>query len=464
MRKAPRAVSSKRTLPLSKAFLSTTLAATALVALWQYRRTRRSMSEAQRPTPVSLPVTSPPVSIIVPMRNEAAHADACLASLCAQEYPDFEILAIDDGSSDETPQLLAQWAARDARVRVQRIEQLPEGWAGKAHAMHVGVTLTRGEWLLFTDADTCHAPHTLQVMMGHALRRNVDFLSLMPNVMTLSGPVMPLLWPITAILLALRVTPAEMANPDCPRTFGFGQYILMKRESYLATGGYDAPGMRTTAIDDLALAEHIKRAGGQIEVVNGRGLITNLQWTTWQSARQGWVKSCHSELIRANLSLASLPAALAFVLFGLGPVGWLLYALLTGKIRRFSTLLAVLTVLLQVNTKRQVDRDYDLAPLWSLTAPFGWATCGIMILDVARLLLSGKSTSWKGRQLPQQERATQPERKPVLDLTPASRVKLRIKREKMHPRRVSPMKRRMMTVAKASARASRRYAAPPPGC
>lgn len=441
MRKVQRAASGKRMFPFSKAFLPATLATTALVALWQYRRTRRSMSEARKPVPIPLPATSPPVSIIVPMRNEAAHVDACLASLCAQEYPNFEIMVIDDGSSDETPQLLAQWARRDPRVRVHRVEQLPTGWAGKAHAMHIGVTLTCGEWLLFTDADTCHAAHALQVMVGYALRRQVDFLSLLPNVMTLGGPVMPLLWPITAIILALRVTPEEMEDPACARSFGFGQYILMKRESYLATGGYDAPGMRSTAIDDLALAEHIKRAGWQIEVVNGRGLITNLQWTTWQSARQGWVKSCHSELIRANLSLASLPAALAFFLYGLGPLAWLLYALITGKIRHLSTLLAVLTLFLQIATKRQVDRDYDLPRLWSLTAPFGWATCGVMILDTARLLLSGKSASWKDRQLPPQERVAFAPHKPASGTSSAPREKSRIRLEKAHQARSTTWRR-----------------------
>ena len=412
MRKAQRAVAGQQKRSLAKVLLPTIFAATALVALWQHLRVRRSMREAHRPVPMPLPADSPRVSIIVPMRNEAAHLDACLASLCAQDYPDFEIMVIDDGSSDETPQLLAQWAGRDPRVRVRRVEQLPAGWAGKAHAMHTAVTLTRGEWLLFTDADTCHAAHALRVMMGYALRRRVDFLSLWPNMMTLGGPAMPLLWPITTILLALRVTPAEIENPTSARAFGFGQYILMRRASYLATGGYEAPGMRTTAIDDLALAEQIKQAGGRIEIVNGRGLITNTQWTSWRSARQGWVKSCHGELVRANLALVSLPGALAFLLYGLGPLAWPLYALMTGKIRRFSTLAAAFTLSMQIATKRLVDRDYDLPPGWSLTAPLGWATCGFMILDVARLLLSRKSASWKGRQLPPQERAARAKRGP----------------------------------------------------
>lgn len=392
--------------PCRQGLILSLLTFTMLVSLWQRLRVGRSQRETQRPTGRTLRGIAPIVSIIVPMRNEAAHVDACLASLCAQNYPDLEILIIDDGSSDETPQLLADWSRRDARVRVHRIEQLPAGWSGKTYAMHTGVLLTRGEWVLFTDADTRHHPEALRTMLGHALACKVDFLSLLPNIMTLRGPAMPLLWPITAIILAQRVTPAEIQDPATTQAFGFGQYILLRRTTYLATGGYDVPGMRTSAVDDIALATYIKRAGGCIKVVNGRGLITNVQWTTWQSARQGWVKSCYSEIIRANLPLLTLPGALALIAYGALPTGWLFHAWHTGKVRRLSTLLAAITVLMQIETKRCVDRDYKLAPTWALAASPGWIICGLMMLDVTRLLLSGKRATWKGRLIPMQEQFT----------------------------------------------------------
>lgn len=406
--KTRHAASSRRSSPLRTFLLPGILLVTALVALWQHHRTRRSKSEARQPDATPLPAIPPRVSIIVPMRNEAAHIDACLTSLCAQDYPDFEIMVIDDASSDETPQRLAEWTRRDRRVRAHRIDQLPGDWAGKTHAMHTGVLLTQGEWILFTDADTRHSPEALRVMMGHALHNHTDLLSLLPNVMTLGGPAMPLLWPVTAILLAHRMTPAEIRDPASPRAFGFGQYILLRRETYLASGGYDAPGMRTTAVDDLALADHIKQASGRIEVVNGRGLLKNLQWTTWQSAREGWVKSCYSEIIRDNLFLVTLPCALAFFAYGLVPTGWLLYALAGGKMRRLSTLLALATVLTQMETKRRVDRDYALPAFWSLAAPLSWAICGVMLLDVTRLLLFRRQATWKGRLIPAQEHAIRP--------------------------------------------------------
>jgi chlorobactene glucosyltransferase len=381
----------------------------AAVALWQHQRTRRSVNEIRPPDKAPLPTAAPHVSIILPVRNEAANIDACLASLTAQDYPDYTIMVIDDGSTDSTPERLKAWCKRDSHIQMQRVERLPSGWAGKAHALHTGVPLTQGEWLLFTDADTRHAPQTLRLMIGHAQGHQDDLLSMSMNLMTLSGPAMPLLMPITEILLALRVTPSEIKDSASPRAFAFGQYILLRREAYLATGGYGAPGMRTSAVEDLALAEHIKHSGGQVEIVDGRGLLSNLQWTSWNSARQGWGKSCYSEFIRSEVPLAGLPAALALIAYGVGPSGVLLYTLATRKARRSSVLLASLTLLAQIDAKRRFDKVYGLSRLWALTAPIGWLVCGIMTLDVTRVILTGRRTAWKGRQIPKQERAVRPQ-------------------------------------------------------
>src|SRR5437588_5745594 len=113
------------------------LAVSTLAALWQNYRTHRSVRETRPPDNASLP-TMPHVSIILPVRNEEANIDACLDSLLAQDYPDFDVTVIDDGSTDGTPDLLDKWKTRDPRMQVYRVDNLPEGWAGKAHALHTG--------------------------------------------------------------------------------------------------------------------------------------------------------------------------------------------------------------------------------------------------------------------------------------------------------------------------------------
>lgn len=378
------------------------LAVAGGVSLWHRNRARRSTSELHPPVQADLDAPAPHVTIILPVRNEARHIDACLASLSAQDYPHFSLLVIDDSSTDTTPQRLAAWCQRDPRIQVQRVERLPAGWAGKTHALHLGATLAQGSWLLFTDADTRHAPQALRLMLGHALQQGDDLLSMGMNVMTLTGPATPLLMPVTEILLAQRLTPASIQNPASRRAFAFGQYILLRKETYFQAGGYNTPEMRACAVEDLALAEQIKRGGGRVEIVDGRGLLSNRQWTTWQSARQGWSKSCYSEIVRSRIPFAGLPAALALIFYGLGPVGTALYLAGRGRTRRASFWLASLTLLAQIDAKRRFDRKYGLSPLWALTAPLAWTACGLMALDVTRQILGGQRTTWKGRQIPRQ--------------------------------------------------------------
>ena len=114
------------------------LFATALVALFQSYRSHRFVRETRPPDDAPLPIPPPYVSIILPVRNEEANLNACVASLLTQDYPDFDLTIIDDGSSDATPHQLAGLSARDPRIQVHRVDQLPAGWAGKPHALHTG--------------------------------------------------------------------------------------------------------------------------------------------------------------------------------------------------------------------------------------------------------------------------------------------------------------------------------------
>ena len=377
------------------------LSVTALIALYQSYRSHRAVRETHPPDDVPLPVPerAPHVSIILPVRNEESNIYDCLASLLTQDYPDFSIMVIDDGSSDATPGLLEKWRARDRRIQVHRIDELPDDWAGKPHALHTGAMLTKGEWLLFTDADTRHAPQTLRLMVEHALHRQVDLLSMCTNLMTMSGTAMPLLMPLSEVILAHRVTPGEVSDPTYPRAFAFGQYILLRRDAYVETGGYASSYMRTTFIDDLALAEQFKHCGKRVELVNGRGLIQNRQWTTWKSARQGWGKSCYSEIIRSGVPFGGLHAGLALIIYGLGPLLALMFALFTRSMSRLSALLAGITLLAQIDAKRCFDREHGLSITWSFTAPLSWVVFGVMVLDVARLILTGHGADWKGRRI-----------------------------------------------------------------
>jgi chlorobactene glucosyltransferase len=372
------------------------LALCALAALRQSYRVRRAIAETTPPEAAPLPSPAPPVSIVLPVRNEEANVDGVVASLLAQDYPAFDVTVIDDGSTDATSRLLAAWAARDPRLRIHRIDALPEGWAGKAHALHTGSGLTSGAWLLFTDADTRHAPQTLRLMVGHAVRHGDDLLSMFTDL-RLVGPGSRLLTPIGALTLIERATPAEVRDPAHRHALAVGQYILIRRVAYTASGGYAEPGLQGTFADDVALAELLKRQGRHVDIVGGRGLVSNEQWTTWGSAWRGWRKGAYGEV--APRPLLGLAGGLLLVAYGLVPLGTLLRAV-RHRTAPLPAASAAITLAAQIDAHARFGREYGLSPLWSLTAPAGWAAFGVLLLDTVSRALSGRGADWKGRTAP----------------------------------------------------------------
>jgi chlorobactene glucosyltransferase len=367
----------------------------ALMAVRQMLRVRRAFAENDLPADLPLSDPAPRVAIILPVRDEAANIDAVLASLVAQEGADYEVLVVDDGSTDATPTLLAAWAARERRVRVHRIASLPPGWAGKAHALHTGVGLTDAEWLLFTDADTRHAPATLRRMLGHAVRHGDDLLSMIPEL-TYSGPGMRLITPLGGIALLERATPAELRDPAHPGAVANGQYILIRRAIYERIGGYASPRLRATFADDVYLAEEVKRRGGKVDLVSGRGLVTNEQWTTWGTVWRGWRKSIYGDVV--GRPLYGLAGGLAVLGFGLFPPLVLLRALARRDPLRAA--LAALTLAAQFATRRPFDRDAGLSWGWTISTPLGWSMLGALLFDATRYALSSAGADWKGRAAP----------------------------------------------------------------
>ena len=226
----------------------------------------------------------PAVSVIVPARNEETCLGACLESLVAQTGVPFEIIVVDDHSTDRTREIAQSFPG----VRVIEAGPLPEGWTGKNNAVTAGAGEARGQWLLFTDADTQHLPGSLARALAEAKAREVDLLSYSPEQMVESfweKAVMPVIF----AELASAYRPSEVSDPKSSAAAANGQYLLIKRVTYDAIGGHAA--IASSFLEDVALALAVKQSGKRIFFRYGGDQVRTRMYRSFDQLREGWTKN-----------------------------------------------------------------------------------------------------------------------------------------------------------------------------
>ena len=267
----------------------------------------------------------PLASIVVPARNEAACLGACLESLVAQTGVDFEVIVVDDGSTDQTRKVAESFGG----VRVITPPPLPPGWSGKSNAAQAGAIAARGEWLLFTDADTVHLPGSLARAIEEAREHRADLLSYSPR-QEVHGPVERALMTIIFAELASRYRPKEVSDPASPAAAANGQYLLIRRDAYDAVGGHAA--VAATLLEDVALAQAVKRSGRRLRFRYGGDAVRTRMYRSLPAMWEGWTKNL-ALLFPDSLQLAAR-RGIEFVAAGTG-ISWIV----TGIARRDSLLL-----------------------------------------------------------------------------------------------------------------------------
>lgn len=250
---------------------------------------------------------APLVSMIVPARNEEASLKTCLDSLTAQIGVTFEILVVDDHSTDRTHAIANSFSQQE--VRVIDATALPHGWTGKNNALTSGSAIARGEWLLFTDADTIHEPGSLARALQEASNRGAALLSYSPRQIVES------FWekavtPVIFAELASTFRPSQVSDPRSPAAAANGQYVLITREAYDAVGGHAA--LSGTLLEDVALARAVKRSGRKIFFRYAADAVSTRMYRNFAQLREGWTKNL-ALLFPSPARLATV-RALEFVL------------------------------------------------------------------------------------------------------------------------------------------------------
>lgn len=256
----------------------------------------------------------PTLSVVIPARNEKQRLEEALRTVLGQEYPGIlEVVLVDDRSGDGTGETMERLAAGNDRVVVVRVEELPEGWLGKNHAIHAGTRRARGEWLLFTDADVRFAPDAFRRAVAHAEARGLDHLTMRP------GLVLPGYWleSFVAFFYAAFLVHRGYYKANLPSSrtgVGIGAFNLIRRHAYEKVGGYEAFSNRPD--DDLTLGNRVKGVGLRQELALGHGLLEVEWYSSLAELLQGVEKNTFAALGYSVPKTAGYVLALPLLMAG----------------------------------------------------------------------------------------------------------------------------------------------------
>lgn len=251
-----------------------TLAAGFWIPAGIWLMTKRHAFTVLASVPVEDDSPLPAVSIVIPARNEERNLEQALESVMTLDYPDLEIIVVNDRSTDRTGALLDTMAERDPRLTVVTIQSLPAGWIGKPHALHVGAQQARGEFLLFTDADIMFHPFALRKAVAHVQTNGFDHVTLIPEG-TMPGSFLTTLSATFGMFMFIIFKPWRAQNPQSRCYMGVGAFNLVRTSVYQALGGHEPVALRPD--DDLKFGKLVKDHGYRQDVLNGREMVT-VEW------------------------------------------------------------------------------------------------------------------------------------------------------------------------------------------
>jgi chlorobactene glucosyltransferase len=341
----------------------------------------------------------PLVSVILPARNEGRNIRTCLNSLINQTYGNYEIIVIDDGSTDDTRDIVLDIKNKSkTSIELLSAGMLPSGWIGKSHANHIGANHAKGKWFLFTDADTVHSENSLLSAMHYVLKHEVDFLSFMNDL------VMKTFWEKSVLsvirhMLSMGLRFKRINDDNYPKRFAAsGAYILIKSSVYKKIGGHEA--IRDKITDDYSLAGLTKGKKYKIRFLIGTDFVKVRMYANFKEIWYGFGKSFFA-VFNYNLLKASVFISLYFIFFiipfVLIALGVLLLILEVDVYSKLVFINGVIQVSMLMISQALFNKFIKLKLIYVVTLPLGLTIfLGIMINSILRKILN-KGDVWKGR-------------------------------------------------------------------
>jgi cellulose synthase/poly-beta-1,6-N-acetylglucosamine synthase-like glycosyltransferase len=326
----------------------------------------------------------PEVSVIVPARNEEANLADCLRSLVGQPGLSYEIILVDDHSSDRTREI-----ANGFPVQVINADPLPEGWSGKCNACWSGSKVAKGKWLLFTDADTRHKHDSIAQGLREAGAADAAMVSYSPRQDVRSFAERALM-PVIFAELATVYRPRDVSDPKSPAAAANGQYLLIRRDAYDTIGGHAAGAQ--AILEDVELAKRVKRAGFKLQFRLSDAVSTRM-YRNFAQMWEGWTKNL--ALLFPNARGVALRRAIEFLLI-VAAVLAMLNAVFIERDRMGVLLNAAFAIVMMSFFYRRIRRaHFDW--LSNILAILGLPLFTVLLLNSYICHRRG-SVRWKGRQ------------------------------------------------------------------
>jgi chlorobactene glucosyltransferase len=339
---------------------------------------------------------NPKVSIILPARNEEEFLPKCLDTLIDQDYTNYEIIAIDDSSEDDTWRIISDYAKKSSKIIPVSARTKPDGWMGKNWACMEGYDKATGELLLFTDADTKHAQNVISLAVSHLLTFNLDALTVIPKMVSLDWWTKITL-PMISTFLHTRFSAIRVNNPTKKTGYFFGSFFIITKKTYEKVGTHE--GVKQEIIEDGALGKKVKDSGHKMKMVRGDHLIDAV-WARDKSTLWNALKRLMIPLYLQSPGIAvGIFFAVLFLLFMPFPIlayaGVLGFDSLSNSLVLVTSLIA--STLIYVGGITEVKKGLDLKLVHAVFAPIGSLVVILGFLSGLFQAKKSSSVSWRGR-------------------------------------------------------------------
>lgn len=358
-----------------------------LVLIWNMIILRR------RKLPVIEERKLPFVSVLIPARNEELNIENILESLLNQNYPNYEVIVLNDHSEDNTGKIIADIKEKYPRLKVLNGKTLPEGWTGKCYACTQLYEESKGEFILYTDADTTHKPESLRKSVTIALNRDADMLTIFPEMTMKSFAekiMMPMLWFTIMLLLPFYFIDKK---GFVKFSVGIGPFMMFRRAAYEKIGGHYS--VKNAIVEDVWLARKIKEHNLKLIVEDGQEMLSVRMYRNFGEIWRGFSKNIYAGFQFSTFTLFSVNFIYILLFFLPFLLFFIELSLNSGS--NYALILISIQIIILYLARILISIRFKLGIISTILHPVGAISVPIIAANSWRWIKFGKGARWKGR-------------------------------------------------------------------